>query len=133
MEPLRSTNGVSAMLDGRRGRLIGNAVSPTLVECLGRRIMAVQVKYSRIRLNTGVSQELLDSSRQIIEPAVRLISPVKRNANEPSSQHEVLRNYNASNWLPRVRVTGLLASVGTGKRPVLHLDRTVSSESHRQA
>lgn len=36
--------GVSPRLDGRRGRLLGNAVIPTIVEWIGRKIIAVEKK-----------------------------------------------------------------------------------------
>lgn len=42
---VREPHGVSTQLDGRRGRLIGNAVSPIVVEWLGRRIMAIEAQY----------------------------------------------------------------------------------------
>jgi DNA (cytosine-5)-methyltransferase 1 len=34
--------GVSSRLDGRRGRLIGNAVVPGISEWIGRRILAIE-------------------------------------------------------------------------------------------
>lgn len=42
---VREANGVSGRLDGRRGRLIGNAVSPVVVEWLGRKIIAIEAQY----------------------------------------------------------------------------------------
>jgi DNA (cytosine-5)-methyltransferase 1 len=42
LERVREPYGVSGRLDGRRGRLIGNAVSPVVVEWIGRRIMDIQ-------------------------------------------------------------------------------------------
>lgn len=42
VERVRETDGVPARLDGRRGRLIGNAVSPLITQWLGERIMAAQ-------------------------------------------------------------------------------------------
>lgn len=39
VDRMRDTNGVSGRLDGRRGRLIGNAVSPVIAEWLGKRIL----------------------------------------------------------------------------------------------
>lgn len=39
---VRETNGLSRRLDGRRGRLIGNALSPTVAEWIGRKIMAIE-------------------------------------------------------------------------------------------
>jgi len=46
---MRETHGVSGRLDGRRGRLIGNSVSPTLAEWVARRIVDIELDYqSRI-------------------------------------------------------------------------------------
>lgn len=39
---MRETNGISTRLDGRRGRLIGNAVVPTIAEWIGRKIMKIE-------------------------------------------------------------------------------------------
>lgn len=45
VDRMRETNGVSSRLDGRRGRLIGNAVSPTITEWLGQKIMAIEANH----------------------------------------------------------------------------------------
>lgn len=42
VDRVRETDGVPRRLDGRRGRLIGNAVSPVISEWIGRRILAVE-------------------------------------------------------------------------------------------
>jgi DNA (cytosine-5)-methyltransferase 1 len=42
LERVRKTNGFPGRLDGRRGRLIGNAVAPPIAEFIGRRILAIQ-------------------------------------------------------------------------------------------
>jgi len=42
VERMREPNGVSARLDGRRGRFIGNAVAPPIAEFIGRRILDIQ-------------------------------------------------------------------------------------------
>ncbi len=42
VERVREAYGISPRLDGRRGRLIGNAVSPTVAEWIGRKIMAIE-------------------------------------------------------------------------------------------
>jgi len=42
LERVRKTNGVPGRLDGRRGRLIGNAVAPPIAEFIGRRILDIQ-------------------------------------------------------------------------------------------
>src|SRR6266851_2683499 len=42
LERVRKTNGIPGRLDGRRGRLIGNAVAPPIAEFIGRRILAIQ-------------------------------------------------------------------------------------------
>jgi DNA (cytosine-5)-methyltransferase 1 len=39
---VREIDGVSRRLDGRRGRLIGNAVAPPIIEWIGRCIIAVE-------------------------------------------------------------------------------------------
>jgi hypothetical protein len=39
---VRETDGVPRRLDGRRGRLIGNAVAPPIAEFIGRRILAIE-------------------------------------------------------------------------------------------
>lgn len=41
LERVRETNGLPGRLDGRRGRLIGNAVAPPIAEFIGRRILAI--------------------------------------------------------------------------------------------
>jgi DNA (cytosine-5)-methyltransferase 1 len=41
MERVRETDGIPGRLDGRRGRLIGNAVAPPIAEFIGRRILAI--------------------------------------------------------------------------------------------
>ncbi len=46
LERVREANGLPARMDGRRGRLIGNAVSPIIVEWLGRRIMEIEARYA---------------------------------------------------------------------------------------
>lgn len=50
VERVRATNGVSGRLDGRRGRLIGNAVSPVITEWIGRRIMAIETEEQKTLL-----------------------------------------------------------------------------------
>lgn len=42
VDRVRETDGFSGRLDGRRGRLIGNAVSPTIAEWIGRRVVEIQ-------------------------------------------------------------------------------------------
>ena len=42
VDRVRETDGLSRRLDGRRGRLIGNALSPTVAEWIGRKIMAIE-------------------------------------------------------------------------------------------
>jgi DNA (cytosine-5)-methyltransferase 1 len=42
LERVRKTNGLPGRLDGRRGRLIGNAVAPPIAEFIGRRILAIE-------------------------------------------------------------------------------------------
>jgi DNA (cytosine-5)-methyltransferase 1 len=44
---VRETNGLPGKLDGRRGRLIGNAVAPPIAEFIGRRILAIQRSAAR--------------------------------------------------------------------------------------
>jgi DNA (cytosine-5)-methyltransferase 1 len=41
LDRVRDTNGLSGKLDGRRGRLIGNAVAPPIAEFIGRRILDI--------------------------------------------------------------------------------------------
>ena len=42
LDRVGTTNGVSSRLDGRRGRLLGNAVVPTITEWIGRRILEIE-------------------------------------------------------------------------------------------
>ncbi len=42
VDRVREADGLSRRLDGRRGRLIGNAVSPTVAEWIGRKIMTIE-------------------------------------------------------------------------------------------
>jgi DNA (cytosine-5)-methyltransferase 1 len=42
LDRVRETDGVPGRLDGKRGRLIGNAVAPPIAEFIGRRILAIQ-------------------------------------------------------------------------------------------
>jgi DNA (cytosine-5)-methyltransferase 1 len=42
LERMRETNGLPGRLDGRRGRLIGNAVAPPIAEFIGRRILTIE-------------------------------------------------------------------------------------------
>ena len=42
MERVRTTHGVPGRLDGRRGRLIGNAVAPPIAEWIAKQILAVE-------------------------------------------------------------------------------------------
>jgi DNA (cytosine-5)-methyltransferase 1 len=44
---VRGPDGIPRRLDGRRGRLIGNAVSPVIVEWIGRRIVAVEASRAK--------------------------------------------------------------------------------------
>lgn len=44
VERMRAPYGISSRLDGRRGRLIGNAVSPVIVEWIGRRILEIEMR-----------------------------------------------------------------------------------------
>lgn len=41
LERVRETNGISPRLDGRRGRLIGNAVVPQIAEWIGKKILFI--------------------------------------------------------------------------------------------
>lgn len=45
VERVRAPYGVSNKLDGRRGRVIGNAVSPVIVEWIGRKILEIDSQY----------------------------------------------------------------------------------------
>lgn len=54
VERMRETDGVSRGLDGRRGRLIGNAVAPPLAEFIGRRILQIE-KEERYELGVSVA------------------------------------------------------------------------------
>ena len=47
LDRVRETDGVSGRLDGRRGRLIGNAVAPPIAEFIGRRILAIERNATR--------------------------------------------------------------------------------------
>lgn len=47
VERVREAYGFSSRLDGRRGRLIGNAVSPTIAEWIGRKIMTIERSMSQ--------------------------------------------------------------------------------------
>lgn len=49
LDRVRETDGVPGRLDGRRGRLIGNAVAPPIAEFIGRRILAIQRSEMRMR------------------------------------------------------------------------------------
>jgi len=42
LERMRESNGVPRGMDGRRGRLIGNAVAPPLAQFIGRRILEIE-------------------------------------------------------------------------------------------
>ena len=42
---MREANGVSGRLDGRRGRLIGNAVAPPIAEWIGRQIITIEAEH----------------------------------------------------------------------------------------
>lgn len=42
VDRMREADGLPGKLDGRRGRLIGNAVSPVIVEWLGKKIMSIE-------------------------------------------------------------------------------------------
>jgi DNA (cytosine-5)-methyltransferase 1 len=46
VDRVRETDGFSRRLDGRRGRLIGNAVSPTVAQWIGRRLVAIETSYT---------------------------------------------------------------------------------------
>jgi DNA (cytosine-5)-methyltransferase 1 len=50
LERVRETNGLSGRLDGRRGRLIGNAVVPPIAEFIGRRILDIQRNAERLEV-----------------------------------------------------------------------------------
>lgn len=45
VDRVRETDGFSGRMDGRRGRLIGNAVSPTIAEWIGRQVVAIEASY----------------------------------------------------------------------------------------
>jgi DNA (cytosine-5)-methyltransferase 1 len=53
LDRVRETDGVPARLDGRRGRLIGNAVAPPIAEFIGRRILAIQNEFGRAQRATA--------------------------------------------------------------------------------
>lgn len=48
VDRVREADGLSARLDGRRGRLIGNAVSPTVAEWIGRKIIAIETSCNQV-------------------------------------------------------------------------------------
>jgi DNA (cytosine-5)-methyltransferase 1 len=54
LERVRTTNGVPGRLDGRRGRLIGNAVAPPIAEFIGRRILKIE---NDARLKDGIAAD----------------------------------------------------------------------------
>jgi len=45
LDRMRTAYGISPRLDGRRGRLIGNSVSPIITEWIGKKIMTIEEKY----------------------------------------------------------------------------------------
>jgi DNA (cytosine-5)-methyltransferase 1 len=53
LDRVRETDGVPGRLDGRRGRLIGNAVAPPIAEFIGRRILAIQHSEMRMERKTA--------------------------------------------------------------------------------
>ena len=46
MGRMREANGVPRRLDGRRGRLIGNSVSPTIAEWIARKVIEIEEIYA---------------------------------------------------------------------------------------
>jgi DNA (cytosine-5)-methyltransferase 1 len=50
---MREVDGLPGRLDGRRGRLIGNAVAPPIAEFIGRRILAIQQSGARSRAESA--------------------------------------------------------------------------------
>ena len=48
LDRVGEANGVSPRLDGRRGRLLGNAVVPTIGEWIGKRILDIEQSYSLV-------------------------------------------------------------------------------------
>lgn len=44
---MRKANGISGRLDGKRGRLIGNAVAPPIAEFIGRRILSIETNRNK--------------------------------------------------------------------------------------
>lgn len=53
LDRMREVDGLPGRLDGRRGRLIGNAVAPPIAEFIGRRILAIQQSGARSRAESA--------------------------------------------------------------------------------
>lgn len=60
---VRQVNGVPARLDGRRGRLIGNSVSPAIAEWIARRIASIDTQYPSLSKLPG-----LESLYSVLHP-----------------------------------------------------------------
>ena len=77
LERVRETNGVPGRLDGRRGRLIGNAVAPPIAEFIGRRILAIQrsnIEAIRSRMNRSEMMAAVRSKNTKPEMLVRRLA-----------------------------------------------------------
>lgn len=55
---VREIDGISRRLDGRRGRLIGNAVAPPIIEWIGREILKVENEESQEKLISTATSAL---------------------------------------------------------------------------
>ena len=53
---MREADGVSRRMDGRRGRLIGNAVAPPLAEWIGREILKVEKEQGQVAAPLAVAR-----------------------------------------------------------------------------
>jgi DNA (cytosine-5)-methyltransferase 1 len=53
LDRVRETDGIPGRLDGKRGRLIGNAVAPPIAEFIGRRILAIENAAKRTKVESA--------------------------------------------------------------------------------
>lgn len=59
VDRVRETDGLPRRLDGRRGRLIGNAVAPPIAEYIGRTILAIEARKGKRKTKSNQKEPVL--------------------------------------------------------------------------
>lgn len=105
LDRMRETNGISGRLDGKRGRLIGNAVAPPIAEFIGRRILEIAKSAEEVAAPVAKKQKQherrpLDAADALIRRVLDDIGDERFSAMKLVLLERLIRSYDVKRELP---------------------------------